>query len=396
MQLTEPLSRFSDQLAAKILAAALCMRCPSAQILEAREESYGFCVECYSSEVCSEALFPFLEEGMHELLSQKEIQTFEMVSSNAVDFLRFHHQKRRAQALKQWSYGLVHTIKIGNYVDFLESELDVHKALEELKTFKLIQLSSLVEKGPSGEERIRYRIKGVSSSQTRLLKEMVKQIKEANKSSHRQANHLLVEIGEDVLWLPQGLAHKRQLTQLISHSLKKEGYQEIESSKALIETAYTQQELRSLSAWFAFYQDSTDSSKEPELGLYHLKETLSVCGVRYCSKEKLLETYQEVLNLLLKIAQRFEWSYQIERKQKEQWVKLDQVPTSLGEEVRFFVKDSFERAWEIARIEIGEKKNPCYVKLLLISIERWFALLFDRSKGAIFSSFRAEIFECKE
>lgn len=375
-------SRAPDQLAAKLLAAAVCIRLPKVQILEARAESYGFCCEFYSTQQCSKEMLPFIEEGMYALLQQKEIQTFEMVSSNAIEFLRFHHQKWRAQELKEWSNGLVHTLKIGGYADFLEEELDLESAFEDLTAIKLIELTSNMELGPSGEPRERFRIKGISASHVRFLKEMVKKIRESSKAYHIHATQLFTMIaGEDedvIVWQPEGVIVKRQLLAFFKEFFKTHGYQEIEISSKDLDTLLLNPQLKLGSSWFCMYEEDTKVSLEPDLGLYSLERTTSLAGVRECRSSDLARVSGDLIKKVLDLLGAVCLTFRVVENE---------------ESVHFFVKDSFEREWEVARIEMGEKKNPSYVNLLVISVERWLALLLDLFKGTLQSGFLAEIFK---
>lgn len=372
----------ADALAAKVLAAALCSRCPKVQIIEAKDESYGFSCTFYLSDVFSEELFPFLEERMYALLQPGEIQTFEMLSSNALEFLKFHHQRKRAQRLKGRS-GLVDAIKIGSYADFFEEAFSYEEALTHLKVFKLLSLTHTVEQGFHGESRHCFRIKGVSASGPQHLKALVKTVKAASRSYHMKARHLFLwthsQDEKTLLWLPPGLALKNKLLSFFKNFLRERNFQEIESSSIPSAALFSLPELQALSSIFCVYQDTTQVSQEPDLGLYSLENTLSIRAVRYFEgqdKEACLKEMLELLNALIK-------TLHIDGKCS----RIDQ-----GQNIRFFIKDSFEREWEVASIAMEEKKNLCQGMFSLLSVERWLALLLDLFGGELESGPLAKIF----
>lgn len=397
----------ADHLAAKVLAAAICMKCPKAQIVKARAESYGFCCEFYSNESLSETFLSFLEEGMHSILLKNEIKILEMLRDNAIEFLNFHHQKRKAKELKEWVNGLVKVIKIESYVDLLEEEFELEEASQSLKAFKLISISTGKEKNLQGQDKVLVRIKGVSSSGQGVLREFVKKVKEASKQYHLNHSELFSlvksEEGEGFLWHSEGVQLKNNLVNILKKPFKDHGYQEV--GFAAVENEVGERLcLKSLSSFMYLYDQSTELDfYEEGLGLYSLETTQSISLVKGYGSEALeasvsflIKSLYEIMEVLkLDCTASFKENREQKRNSKVDFQELFKkiLPTlecgdlSHQKDYNVFlslsVKDSFEREWEIATVEIEDKKSPCYVRMTLISIERWIALLLDHSKESL-------------
>jgi hypothetical protein len=383
----------ADHLAAKILAAVVSMKCPKASIIKARAESYGFCVELSWKETLSKDFLRFLEEDMISLLHKEEIKILEMLRDIASDFLHFHHQKRSAQRLRQWSNGLVKVIQIGSYVDLLEEELDLQKALESLKAVKLLSLTQEFKKDAQGKEKFFLSIKGISDSHPALLKDKVKEMKEALKSSHLKHTGLYTflpsEEGEGLILSPAGRTLENQLLGLWKESFKKKHYLQVRFSDVDPKVA-EKHYLSSLSSFFyeSFSRMQSFSFYESGLGLYGLKSWQSLVVVKKCESKLSASSTLSLISDLKEIVDVLKLELIVSCKEEKKFQSLEELEESIstGEfkyPLSFYVKDLFERHWEIARVEIEDKKNPCYVRMHLLSVERWMALLLDLSKDSL-------------
>jgi|GEM_PF-2193401 len=374
-----------DALVAKLLAAAISMRCPKVNIVKAHAESYGFCVEFYIAEPISQEFFPFLEETMYQLLQERDLKVSEMIPYTAREFLKYHHQKARARALEDYQEALVQTIAIGTYTDFFEQEIDLVKALEEPIVFKLLSLSQHKEVGRAGEPKTRVRIQGISSTSQQVLKGFAKQIKKASLRSHTRLQHVMVidEEEQEVVWLPEGVALKRKVLSAVKNSLEQMGFTEIEAHHISCIKLRSLSQLESYQGYFYLSQQEGEGSEERGLGLYGLAKTTAMYAQ---SRSIEVQTcFEGVCQLLQGLG--FSWTICLERaafRTDPRWSFLpescEKIPSKdKGERVRFFIKDSFERNWEVACIEIDEKKKPSYVTISFSFLERLIALSLEMS-----------------
>lgn len=406
----------SNQLGARLLAASILILDPKAQIHSAQAESYGFSCEFSTLNLFDNTKFPFLEEMMQSFVKKEEIKTFEMIRDSAVEFLIYHGQKRKGAELKQWENGLVNVVQVGSFADVLEDEIDLDSLLDSLKFFKILECQA-----PSklAEGRKTFYIKGCASSSVFEMKEELKRIKSFKSDSHAfkgikegyfeffekdgQNSAVFFEKGEKVLSSLFTLVKDYFLSKRLSFIRVSAQFEE-ESDQI---ECFSLAGFSYLKGWF--FQDFISTSidtKESDLGLFNIPQNTQISTFKKAVNEDLEKILFLHLSDVLELFETLgvEVGFKLVPFRKKISKKIDafkifskflsgcssslshsvsQYQKNSDYELVFTAKDFLEREWEIARCEIDDRKNPYYIRLDLLSLERVFAVLLDSSKESL-------------
>lgn len=405
-QIVSVQKRAQDHLSAKLLASAICMRCPKAHILYAGADSYGFTCEFYVQESFSKELLPFLEESMYSILEKKEIRCFEMIRDNAVEWLSFQGNKRRAKELSTWLPGLISMIEIGGYADFIDETSDVGEVIDSLYGFKLLNISVELEQD-KGFSRHHISIKGVCALSQQELKHSSKKVKEAQKVS-QEIKPLWKELeGKDasgLIWYPEGVELKNKLLSMWKKCLTEEGFKEIEVAPLfLLEELKNTLKNEFKTYFYKHYEESDEDTSG--IDLFQLLETTSLTAVAFCeTEEKLAEVLTALIEKWRKVATCFDWTvtavfnesvskiYRISHIKDfvkkillssrwiEELVEAEMNTDKSIERFSFCVVDGFDRCWEIITLEVSYQEKSYCLKACWSNLERWLALLTHQSR----------------
>ncbi|MEI8300854.1 MAG: hypothetical protein WCG10_04495 [Chlamydiota bacterium] len=400
--------RAQDHLSAKLLASAIRMRCPKAYISYAGADSYGFTCEFSAQESFSKELLPFLEESMYAILEKKEIRCFEMVRDNAVEWLSFQGNKKRAKELSTWLPGLISMVELGGYSDFIDESFNLEEALDSLYGFKLLNITVRLDQD-KGFSRYHIAIKGVCALSQQELKYSVKKMKEAQKLYQEIKPLWTLLEGKDVtglIWLPEGVELKNKLLALWGRCLAEDGFKEIEIAPLFLleELKNTlQNDLKSY--FYRHYEESDEDCLTVDL--FQLLETTSVTAVAFCeTEEKLAAVLTALIEKWRKMATDFDWDviavfnesvskiYRISHIKDfvkkillssrwiEELVEAEMYVDKSIERFSFCVVDGFDRHWEIITLEISYQEKSYCLKASWSNLERWVALLVHQGGHA--------------
>lgn len=277
---------------ALLLAAAIAKVFPQEEICFSHADSHGFSVEFTYSETFQESFLQLLESSMRDL-AKEEVQLMEMVASNARELFLHRGQKKRAESL-QGVEGTVTVAKIGPFLDICTGDL------EDCRHFSLLEFK---------QEKKRVSIFGVAFSEPQAQKQFLKKFRQYPKKCHEYFAKEL-DLYEDGMWHPRGMALKRALIDLWRLKLEMEGFFEIAAADPNLYFSKTGR--KKFSCWngmsdfnYAFDENSLISSlqfiqkwinifgfesKWVLVPLKHtaktLKKAMATCGFDYLTEEE--------------------------------------------------------------------------------------------------------------
>jgi hypothetical protein len=346
--------------------------------------------------------------SFYSILEKKEIRCFEMVRDNAIEWLSFKGNKRKAKELSAWLPGLISMIEIGGYCDFIDESSDLGEVIDSLYGFKLLNISVHLEQD-KGFSRHRILIKGVCALSQQELKHSVKKIKEAQKL-HQEVKPLWIPFeGKDlsgVIWLPEGVRLKNKLLSVWIRYFNEQGFKEIEVAPLFLLDELKNTLKNELKKYFyRHYEESDVDSLETDL--FQLLETTSLTAVHFCETEEVLT---QVLTTLIekwrKLAITFDWTvtavfneavskiYKMSHikdfvkktllasRWVEELVEAEMNVDKSVERFSFCVVDGFDRSWEMITLEVSYQEKSYCLKACWSNLERWLALLTHQNRDA--------------
>jgi threonyl-tRNA synthetase len=192
-----------------LLGAAIAKIFPQEEICYSEADGQGFMVEFTHAQPFQENYLSMLENAM-KALSGEEIKLMEMVASNACEWMLHKGQKKWAAQLE----GVQGTVLIGQIGNFVGLCLGPIEECHHFSLFEFVQ------------EKKRVTIFGMAFGDVQEQKSFLKKYRQYPKKNHAFLAKEL-ELYEDDIWHPRGMALKRALVDLSRQRLEREGYYEI-------------------------------------------------------------------------------------------------------------------------------------------------------------------------
>lgn len=191
---------------AVLLAAATQAVFPNVQIYGGGATAWGFFYDFIFPFPFQENFLPLIEEKMRILSKQNlQLQLSEMIPSNAAEYLRYHGQEGRAEQIEKSQEGLIKMVHFGSFFDV--------SFFEEVKTsyFGKFKLLEALEEGSQGAP---IRLIGACADSKEELKVFLKSWVSLKNRAHQtlcQQNQFLTQTPHGWVWLPKGEAVRQIL-----------------------------------------------------------------------------------------------------------------------------------------------------------------------------------------
>ena len=194
-------------LAAELFAASFLEICPDVIFSDIWVGRRGFYVEYTLAFPVEDEILRRIEERMKEKIRDKVFcGVFAMSAKNIIEYLKQIKQYRLAREIDR-SQPELPVLKIGEYLGVLEEEIE-----PDLSKVKAIFL-----------ERREGLIYGAAF-------ETKEELKEFRKIKEPSFEGVLEIVGEDLYWLPEGVAFRKRLEGRIEKFLQDQGFKEVEFS----------------------------------------------------------------------------------------------------------------------------------------------------------------------
>lgn len=235
---------------AKLLAYVVCDLFPHAQLVESKENSFGFYCDFLTTPPLNEDFLKLIEERFGQIcLHLPESQLMHMMRENTVEFFLHHQQPLLAEQAAQVEENVIDLIKIDNFYDLYPSSMipDISK----ITSFKLLSLTRKTNYYPALGKLEVCRIQGVVFEERHELKKFLKSWAAYQKNQHQKLGpemDFFIASRQSVLLLPRGEWTCDYLMDWCRHGYRALGYQKI-STLGLTPALHTQHSSHSTIEW---------------------------------------------------------------------------------------------------------------------------------------------------
>ncbi len=393
-----------------MLAAAAVQVFPNTILVGGSEHLSGFYYDFAFPFAFQKEMLPLLEEKMRTLIKRGDaIALLEMVPENAAQFLVHRGQKARAESALRHIEPLIEIFQIEEFVDICPGPY--LSATNEIKAFRLYDATEL------GGNTVR--IWGTAFFSLQELKDYFRgKSKEKPPASHIEIGQqcdLFSPYGEGGWrWHPKGEQLKQFLLNLWREEHEKEGFQFLSTPRVAspeeLTAAHLDFVLKRPSITFPFkiaeINHFTEVHFQPGEGLLRSRDYSADRAHIFSDEETLLQNTISSLQFMRKFSTLFPFElkgvlYPSQKKKKQldllkEALKASQIDTLVderkkalhGPEVHFVVQDYLGRKWtgpylrlECLLLEKVGFSGALIVQGLFPSLERWIALLLEKTQG---------------
>ncbi|HSX03223.1 MAG TPA: hypothetical protein VLG76_00670 [Rhabdochlamydiaceae bacterium] len=398
--------------ASRVLAAAVTEVFPSSLLIDGRDHQGGFYYDFSFPFVFQKEFIALIEEKMRALVkSGTSIDLLEMMPANAGEFLRHHKQPNRAQMAVEHSGMLIEIFQMAGFVDPCPGPYLSN--VDEIKAFRLYDATQQSDQT--------VRIWGTAFFSVQELKDHFR-----GKSKKKPpAGHIELGTQMDLFssyqekfwrWHPKGERIKQIFLNLWRKWHQEEGFHFLStphpSSALELTQAHLDFTLKRPSISFPYkiaeMNHFTEEGAKAYEGLLASKEYSADVAHIFCDEETLLQNTISSLQFMRKFSKLFpfevKWALAPSQAKKK---KVDILKRALevleidysiderkkpanGPEVSLLVQDGLGREWSLSTLRLEslllEKvgfQGALIVRSLFSSVERWIALLLERTQGEL-------------
>jgi threonyl-tRNA synthetase len=378
---------------ARLLAISVKAVCPFLIPLRASSYENG----CYYDFVCTkaqvdESILPLITVQMRRFRSQAiAFELLTMMPKNAAGYLISKNEPLQAALLDEIDSNLVQLAKLGDFYDICPHELVQTTA--QVGEFALYELTSYESEVPLYGHALIVRMSVVVMQDKKVLKRQLKEIELAKKNDPVQIADTL-----DFAFFSEGegffLPKWQTSVQAFEQEWKKEchaaGFSFVKIPENGFATLCKHYMQRKAPLPFRFAQivkiDKENESHGADL-LFDAAKSTSYTGYIFCKQQLLQDEVTSSLQFIKKIASIVGIDVSFAEAKDSLVIKKD-APCVL---VRAYATDLRGRQWLISEITATQDLGFIYLKVsFLISIERVFALLFERFGGQMPLNFAPE------
>jgi threonyl-tRNA synthetase len=410
--------------ASKLLALAVKELFPSVLLVGGNANSLGFYYDFVFPFPFLDSFLEQVEERIQALIRQKKtIEMREMVPFSAKEYFISSGEKWIARQAELSSSSTVFLFQIGEWMDLFDREATIQHT-GEAGVVKLLKSEPVGKKEGSQVTRIH----GTAFFEKNELKEFLKKMHGWQENSHIFfGKELQLFIGSEEgqsLWMPDGMILKQILESFFEQEMRADGCSFVET-EPVIESGHCHELFlrhQQICSYLPHFQNSPVKvsekiiSVETDLedfssGLLHTPSSRQIITHVFCSEKQLFDQFISSLLFMTKIFKilDFEFRFVLLGKEKHFSQKnkggkksvetLLQALEHLGvpyrreqdvvlkDEIRLEgrVKDALDREWTVSFLRLfndGVKADRwAYSWSACVSLERWIALILEKSKG---------------
>ncbi len=383
------------QVAAEVIALAVCDLFPGAQLIGSQVTDVGFSYDFALQQPLNEMAIPFIEEKVRGIIKNKlPIETLEMVRSNAQELLRHHEQSLRADLLEECPDQLVTLIKIGTFFDLCPVvEIKNTEQIGYVKVQSIEKIDDFV------------RIHATAFPEKKELTNFLKKFERAKKKQHHFLEKTLeyFSFSPELTWLPKGVVLRelivswwkeefRRLHGKLSASIPG---QSVEAThKNILKRLKPPLEKQSLILGEWTWHSPSDTTYPFFRGLFTVsKHYYDMIHIFFHEKnvfEEITSCLQFILKSITLFGFEYRWCFKSRDKPSPKYISIleecgikcdferDRTMANPRIEVRW--RDVLDQEWQGPYLEIDERKH--LIKLSAIgSLERCIALLIERHQN---------------
>lgn len=383
----------------KLLVHAVLDFFPEAQVVEDWTMGHQFCLQLYLNKKLPDHQLPQIETRMTEVQSKGfSIKEMEMIPLNAAKLFEHHKQKELAKRAMQSDLPTLYVASFDTYYDLLKVSIGSQDFLQS--HFKLTHMEQV-----ELAKKIKITIFGIGAENAGELKKLLKAEKEVLKESHldlAKQQKLFINIGENILFLPNGQKLLEGLQKLIEKEFQKKSFQKIEDLNGQLNLSYLidNEGVFGSNKKYYLYKKQLQINQNPFLnGLFKLEKATYDYWISVTSNDQMQTDCISYLNFYVEIIKILSFSYRLKCRGVNNPVfkeKLEQFSKEKAIELEFlsgknlelsfevwdrYLREQFSPSFRLKKKEGHDKKSFIYFEgTFCSSIEKLLAVLLEEKK----------------